>query len=51
MFECDSDEDELILDDHENEVFSSFLQRLVETGVTGLNEASITSMLNTIARV
>ena len=25
MFQFDSDEDELILDDHENEVFSSFL--------------------------
>ena len=45
MFEFDSDEDELILDDHGNEVFSSFLyEAYVETGVTVLNKASIASV-------
>ena len=49
MFEFDSDEDELILDDYENEVISSFLYEAVETGVTQPNQASMSSLSNTIA--
>ena len=40
MFELDSDENELILDDHENEVKFS-LWGLVETGVIQRNQASM----------
>jgi hypothetical protein len=54
VFEFDSDEDELILDDHEKIKLSQvFFMRPVETGVTerNLKKASITSMLSTITWV